>query len=77
MSALRLSMSLDMKYGKPQFANDTYLPASRMVTAELGSSRLARAAAVAPAATPPIITIRFPVCSNVQLLVNYKVIYGK
>ena len=46
-----------MWYGKPQFANEMYSPFSKMTISSSSFNLLKRAAAVAPPATPPMITI--------------------
>src|SRR5262245_29597372 len=52
-------MSPERKYGSPQLAYETYGPRSTTLISAVSLSRRARAAAVAPAATPPTTRIRF------------------
>jgi hypothetical protein len=53
-----LSMTLPTRYGRPHDAKETWGPFSINVTIPLPIRRRTRAAAEAPPATPPMITIR-------------------
>ena len=52
------TISPPTKYGSPQLANETYGPRSKTMISHSSQCRLARAAALAPPATPPTMIIR-------------------